>query len=313
MVTNNQESVKRIDHHLRIISGRIPDDGVDSAVAQLLKDLKNDAVHRDDQVFAKALWCYEAIRECQNSFINAFQDMKRRHFFAAWNSLASCENILANLERHFELDADSIDAYRLIQIEKSTTQFQRLYPYRLFFSAGFVVHKVSCSTCGQEFLPRQGCGHLVGEVYGGEVCGRVVEKADLLEVSLVENPRFKYAVPFVNNSGIGKSEDHYNYVHVHYAIENLSHPFAVWDLEITKRKRLVSDFHFVGRNELCPCGSSRKFKRCCMRKDHLMQNHFHLKFHDGPAPHMPSFTDGQIARGEPRFPLDTEDYAAAAK
>jgi SEC-C motif len=25
-------------------------------------------------------------------------------------------------------------------------------------------------------------------------------------------------------------------------------------------------FHEIGRNELCPCGSGKKFKRCCYRK-----------------------------------------------
>jgi len=24
----------------------------------------------------------------------------------------------------------------------------------------------------------------------------------------------------------------------------------------------------VGRNELCPCGSGKKFKRCCLKKAH---------------------------------------------
>jgi hypothetical protein len=30
----------------------------------------------------------------------------------------------------------------------------------------------------------------------------------------------------------------------------------------------ANDFHqgVIGRNELCPCGSGRKFKRCCMKK-----------------------------------------------
>ena len=305
-VTDNQENVKRIDQHLRNITDRVPENNVDNAISQLLKDLKYDAVQQDNQVFAKELWCFEAVRECQNSFIKAFYDMKRRHFFGAWISLERCENILANLERHIDLDVSDADAYRLVHIGKSTSQFQRLYPYSRFFSAGFVVQKVSCSICGQELSLRESCGHIVGEIYGGELCGRVVEKADLLEVSLVESPRFKSAVPFVNNSEIGKSEDHYNYASVHFAVENLKDPFADWDLIVHKRQRLVSDFKYVGRNDVCPCGSGDKFKKCCMRKKYLFRQHYDIRLSDGKPEHMPSpsIVDDAIVRGEPPFPLD---------
>ncbi|MDE2748395.1 MAG: SEC-C metal-binding domain-containing protein [Chloroflexota bacterium] len=303
-MADNQDKLKRIDQHLRSITNRVPDNDLDNAASQLLRDLKDDAVQEGDQDFAKQMWCLDAVKECQNGFIKAFNDMKRRHFFGAWISLARCENILANLERHFGLDVDGSDAYRLVHIAKCAPQFQRLYPYKQFFSAGFIVQEVACSICGQELSLRDSCGHVVGEIYSGELCGGEIRKADLLEVSFVENPRFKHAVPFVNNSVTGKSEDHYNYASVHYAVENLTSPFAAWDLIVHKRQRLVSDFNYVGRNDPCPCGSGDKFKKCCMRKKYLLRQHYDIGFPDGNPEHLPPIVDNAIVRGKPRYPLD---------
>jgi len=32
---------------------------------------------------------------------------------------------------------------------------------------------------------------------------------------------------------------------------------------------IVNDGKKIGRNETCPCGSNKKYKRCCMDKDKL--------------------------------------------
>jgi len=32
----------------------------------------------------------------------------------------------------------------------------------------------------------------------------------------------------------------------------------------SRNKRYISEDERVGRNELCPCGSGRRFKKCCM-------------------------------------------------
>lgn len=303
-MTNLEQHLRRIEQHLLQVTSRIPDDGKDSAISHLVDDLKDRAVQRDDQCFAKKFWCYEAVQTCQNSYIRAFADMKNHNFFAAWKSLERSERVLANLERHFELDVYGTDAYRLLHIGKSTSQFQRLYPYKLFFSAGFVVRESSCSICGRDLSLRDPCGHTVGEVYKGQMCVREIKKADLLEVSMVENPVYKYAVPFQSSRETGKSEDDYNYAHLDFAIERLEDPFTSWDLVAHKRQRLVSDFDYVGSNDPCPCGSGSKFKRCCIRKEYLLRNHLDIRLYNEPARQLSRVLDDAIVRGIPRYPLD---------
>ena len=36
---------------------------------------------------------------------------------------------------------------------------------------------------------------------------------------------------------------------------------------VEKRKPFVKEAHTPQRNSLCPCGSNRKWKKCCMRLD----------------------------------------------
>ena len=51
--------------------------------------------------------------------------------------------------------------------------------------------------------------------------------------------------------------------------------------------------HRVGRNDLCPCGSGKKYKRCCLDADHQI----------GPGP--PAPTPGEPRRGELTLIVDT--------
>jgi len=37
-------------------------------------------------------------------------------------------------------------------------------------------------------------------------------------------------------------------------------------LSVVKKRTLVKLTRRVKRNQLCPCGSGRKFKRCCLKR-----------------------------------------------
>ena len=56
---------------------------------------------------------------------------------------------------------------------------------RIGLSIGAIVKKASCSICRRDPLE---CSHITGRVYDGEQCVRIIEEAQLLEVSLVGRP-----------------------------------------------------------------------------------------------------------------------------
>jgi hypothetical protein len=56
---------------------------------------------------------------------------------------------------------------------------------RIGMSIGAIVNKVSCSICRRD--PHK-CSHITGRSYNGNRCIRIIEEAELLEVSLVDRP-----------------------------------------------------------------------------------------------------------------------------
>lgn len=56
---------------------------------------------------------------------------------------------------------------------------------RVGMSIAYVARERHCSICGQD---PDGCPHIRGRIYEGQLCVNVVTRADLLEVSLVSRP-----------------------------------------------------------------------------------------------------------------------------
>ncbi|MBX9721354.1 MAG: hypothetical protein K2X81_08170 [Candidatus Obscuribacterales bacterium] len=68
-------------------------------------------------------------------------------------------------------------------------QFERLrhlqsifFPAQTFMSAGIVIKKATCSICSSNY---ENCSHILGKIYDGELCHRIVEEVDLKEVSVL--------------------------------------------------------------------------------------------------------------------------------
>lgn len=298
MVTGLQSELDCVHRHLCAVRARQPEDTIDSKIGDRLNQLKKSAVDSGDEALAKTLWCLQTVQHYQNRFIGSFNDMKARYYYDAWCGLAAIETGLFYLERHIDFNVCCEDAYSLLQIRKCVEQFQRLFPYALFTSPEWLITRRSCTICGQVVSLRNPCPHKPEEIYNGEFCSRLVEEVRILGVADVENPFDKRNVLFFLDSASRKPIDNYNYANVYYAVENLKHPFSEWDLNVTKRRRLTSDFNYLGRNDRCPCGSGDKFKKCCMRKKYLMRNHFDIRFHDGKAQHMPDVFDNAYIKGQ---------------
>ena len=56
---------------------------------------------------------------------------------------------------------------------------------RIGMSIGAILNKASCSICRRD--PHD-CSHITGRIYDGNRCVRIIEEAELLEVSLVDRP-----------------------------------------------------------------------------------------------------------------------------
>ena len=95
---------------------------------------------------------------------------------------------------------------------------------------------------------------------------------------MVESPGQKYSVPFIVDAESGESRDHYDYAVVAFAVQHLESPFDPWSVQDTVKVHPHRLFKNIGRNAKCPCGSGRKFKGCCLRKEGVELPHKQFSF-----------------------------------
>jgi SEC-C motif len=258
-------------------------------VQEFLVIAKAEAVRRGDQEAAKVIWCLETALRIQNLYLQAFSEMKGQKFYKAWCDMERAEIALGSLQRH---DTACWAEFRLGFIQKHIERWQSIFPYKLFYSPEFIALKKTCSICGKTVTPRKPCGHIKGQIYNGEECLlRVTQK--VLGVSFVDKPLQKYSVVFVADPETGAPLDQYNYGIVQYAISALRSPFDAWDVQHTKRIQPHSRFSHVGRNDSCPCGSKKKYKKCCGPEEGVLCPHVEFHFEVAPPSGLP--TEGLLA------------------
>ena len=254
-------------------------------VKEFLAMAKAESVGCGDQNRAKAIWCLETAVRIQDLYLQAFSEMKDQRFYEAWCDLERAEIALGFLERH---DRACWPEFRLDFIQKHIERWQSIFPYKLFCSPERITLKKTCSICGKTVSPRRPCGHIKGEIYDGEQCVLHIEEAELIGMSYVEKPFQKYSVLFLGDPKTGKPYDHYDYGIVQYALSALQDPFDGWDVVHTKRILPHSRFSYVGRNDRCPCGSGRKYKKCCGPGEGVLCHHEEFHFEVPPPPGIPA-------------------------
>lgn len=228
-----------------------------------LQGIKEQFLKDENQEQAKQLWVYQKIVEIHQSYIAAFNLLKDKSYYKAWCQLERIEIDFHNLKRHFVFNKE---LFYLWHIERSVKNLQIIFPYRIFASSEILKKKKKCSVCDKEISIRNSCGHVVGEIYNGEMCHRIVTESEVLGISLVENPGNKYSVMFLSDEKTGNQIDQYNYDTIDYLFDNINSPYEFWDLEVSQREIDKTYYGKVGRNDLCPCNSGKKFKHCCIKK-----------------------------------------------
>jgi len=229
-----------------------------------LSSIKKKAVHESDQLIAKVAWCFEKIGKIQDEYVESFIHFRNDKFYEGWCILEKCEILIGFLDKHFR---ENNNEFGIEHIRIYTKKFQSIFPYNMFWSPSFIL-KHRCSVCKQLITPRNHCGHEIGEIYDGEMCHTIAEIIEILEISVVKNPVQKYSV-------INILDSEYDYSAIKYIVKKKSSPWDTWNCE--KLKRLIPKYKNIGRNELCPCSSGIKYKKCCLRKKQEI-DHFEFTF-----------------------------------
>jgi uncharacterized protein YutD len=194
-MTNNLEDFR---NHFSEVIGSVQkyayivrDSGYQKQSIDTLRELKREcsahkveAIEEKNEFTANAYLCFECITETLIKEFEFYIEIKNDNPDAAWDNLIDAQQAAADAVKSHEYGS-YLEKYinKLYMLEKI------LFPTMAFFSTGFIVKKSVCSVCGTEYGE---CDHIKGKPYMGELCGRIIEEADLREVSVVFDPANKH-------------------------------------------------------------------------------------------------------------------------
>ena len=89
----------------------------------------------------------------------------------------------------------------------------------------------------------------------GELCLREVVDFEFKAFCIVTDPFDKYSVLEIKDMD-------YNYEVLKWLLKNIENSYDDFSFEETKVKNPL--YKNIGRNELCPCGSGKKYKKNCI-------------------------------------------------
>lgn len=249
----------------------------------MLGKKKKAAVASEDEKTAKIIWCLETIVKIHAAYIDAFKKMKSNQFYEAWCLLEQAEIKLKFLRKHVD---EKKNPFNIIFLDTQIKRFQDMYPYAVFFSPEIVEKEVQCSICNHIIKPRSRCGHMVGEIYSGQMCTRIVTKCQFISISVVKNPVQKYSVAFMTDEDGKGTVDHHDYSLVKFVSDRLVSPYHGWDYAKTTIRHPHSRFSHVPATEACPCESGKLYNECCLPTEGVLRPHFEILFEKAPPKHM---------------------------
>ena len=237
---------------------------LDDSIGEEIEQLRKDAISQQNEERANYCWCLKQIYHLQKGFISAVNSLKLKNYEDAWCMFDRVDIGLSNLENNFDTSQGN-DRYHLLFIARMIKEYQKLFPYCHFLSRECIIKAEECTICGKPVSLRKPCGHKVGKLHMGELCLRKVTDIELKALCVVTDPFDKYTFLQI--------PDHeYNYGMLEELMREIDDPYDEFSIETIKV--IKPEFKSVGRNELCPCGSGKKYKKCHLRTaEELMDHH----------------------------------------
>lgn len=242
----------------------------DDSVLENLKKLKSQSINELNENLSNEIWCLEEIYKIQKMYVTMFKKLNNSEFFDSWRILEQIDIHLSFLRENYDYSGNK---FNMEFIQKTIRYYEKLFPYQYFMSRESIVKKEKCSICNKVNTIRNRCEHKVGKLYMGEMCSRIVLECEWIGTAIVKNPFDKYTVLFPKGM-------EYNYYMLEHLMPNLNSPYDRWYVEVLIEKNRI--YKGVGRNDKCPCGSEKKYKKCCRGTDRELTDHHRITLLDNP-------------------------------
>jgi len=200
------------------------------------------------------------------NYVNLWNKIFIEEYGESWVELQNCLDKI-RLIKKFLYDS----SFAIIQFfESQLLELEQLYPYKIFMSTSLIVDYYKCSICGKDIDSNE-CEHIKGELYRGKIaCGIANKIRNMNHIAMVKYPSDKRCVEIYDN----RSEQ---FKLVRYLSDSLRsnklNVISFHHLKFKKGNKKNKSIYKQGRNDLCQCGSGKKFKKCCQNKMYVVQEH----------------------------------------
>lgn len=237
-----------------------------SEAKELIDAFKCMAKLANDEKLANATFIFKQYIFFIDTYRVFWGMLESGEYKKSWDKLQDCISAISLMGRFI----GNNNLLCLQDIASHLFNLERLYPFTIFASSEFILLKESCNICKRDISDPQ-CEHIPGELYFGQVVQRVVEKMEFVGVALVKNPLDKRCIIEIQGDNPKKFEAVETFLK--YAKSPL-HTFLITEIPIV----FDVNKNTAGRNDACPCGSGKKYKKCCLPKKNNEGIHCHIKF-----------------------------------
>lgn len=252
---------------LRAIDGREYDIAKDKAknAIEEVENLKKELKSESD---LNAAYLTSSFYELLLSVSSFWLHIECESYYQSWWALQDGLDHLRQLKKFYSRKNKVLSFF-----EKQLIELEKLYPYKLFSSPGFIVESFQCSICKND-IDSELCSHMKGELYSGEIAYAVAQEIkDIDHFAFVTNPTNKRLV--IDNNDKHTQFNLFKEVVEHFNSNNLS-PLGFSTLKRYEFMRPDEDWIKLPRNSECYCGSGKKFKKCCI--DNSLKKQIHVDF-----------------------------------
>lgn len=183
----------------------------------------------EDERLANSTFVAKSYYLIFSKLVTYFALLNKEQYKESWIVLQDCLDLSNNVTRFTDVN-DRLDITQLVTL---LVEYEKLYPYSVFLSHGSVKIKSHCSICGEAWN-LLGCSHMKGYLYWGKVAVEVIEKIDIKEVSIVENPKDKRCVAELSDD---KRTNREKFHLLHLTSKNLPHLLCEFNVRINKSSR----------------------------------------------------------------------------
>lgn len=238
--------------------------------APLFDEVKRKAIKNENEKLANAAFVAKLYFHLFGNLASYFSLLQNKKYKQSWDKLQDCLDDIYGIGKFVEIDK----RMELPILNKLLREYERLYPYSVFVSSEYVITKSECGICGKPMNSFE-CPHIKGNLYWGEIAyENILEIKEVNAVALVSNPEDKRCIIELSDDDRTETEkftmlDEFLKQDV-YSFQL----FTVKDNKVFKRNNTIKK---QGANELCICGSGKKFKYCCKSK--MYYEHHNYKIH----------------------------------